>query len=177
MKLSVGYQDEWIGYTYSEEFIQMKNDYVLVTLPHAGGTSLIYKNWDARVNCKVLNIDYPGHWTRKNEPFPDTFLDLEIDIYNYLLSKLDENNRILLFGHSMGAIFAWHIASKLIDNHFCVEGLFLSGSDSPFCFPKLNMDIIHDDEVLELAGYDVIISKDVVLKTAKPILVKQNLSA
>ncbi len=133
----------------------MKNKYVLVTLPHAGGTSMLYKNWDIRVNCDVLNIDYPGHWIRKSEPLADSISELEGDIYKYIIDRLNTNNRILLFGHSMGAILAWHMADRLSKAHIPIGGLFLSGSDSPFEFPKQGIDNIKDEDLLKIVGYDV----------------------
>ena len=78
----------------------------LITLPHAGGSSNIFKGWDKNLNCNILNVEYPGHWTRLKEPLVATFKELEDDVINSILRSIEVNSHILIFGHSLGAIIA-----------------------------------------------------------------------
>lgn len=132
----------------------MNDRFWLITLPHAGGSSNIFKGWDKNLNCNILNVEYPGHWTRLKEPLVATFKELEDDVINSILRSIEVNSHILIFGHSLGAIIAWKIAKRLCKNNIFVVGLFLSASQNPGSFPEEKITNLHsDDDVLELINY------------------------
>lgn len=127
----------------------------LIMLPHAGGSINIFKRWNKNIDCNVLSIEYPGHWTRIKEPLINSFYDLAEEILKTIKRKIPKNSKIYLFGHSIGAIMSWHIASFLEKDGFSVKGLFLSGSQNPKAFPeKAIMEVSSDDHLLKLIGYN-----------------------
>lgn len=126
----------------------------LITLPHAGGSSNLFKEWWKNLNCNVLNVEYPGHWTRLKEPLVSTFEELENDVFNSIASSIEVNSHVMIFGHSLGAILAWKIAERLCAYNIMVDGLFLSASQNPGAFPEETIANMHsDDEMLSLIGY------------------------
>lgn len=126
----------------------------LVTLPHAGGSSAIFKRWKKKIAYNVLNIEYPGHWTRMNEPLIDTFVALAEDVVHTIEKKIPFGAKVYIFGHSVGAIIAWHISPVLIDIGYDMRGLFLSGSQSPGSFPEKSiLKSATDSQMLQMIGY------------------------
>ena len=64
-----------------------KKDVWLINLPHAGGSITTFKGWNKKINCNVLNIEYPGHWTRMNESLLNTFEELVEDVVKTIQKK------------------------------------------------------------------------------------------
>lgn len=131
-----------------------KKEIWLVTLPHAGGSSVVFKRWKKKVACNILNVEYPGHWTRMNEPMIDTFEQLADDVVNTIEKNIPYGAMILLFGHSVGAIISWYISPVLIDKGYNVCELFLSGSQCPGSFPEKSiLKSVTDSQMLRMIGY------------------------
>lgn len=126
----------------------------LVTLPHAGGSSAVFKRWRKKIDCKMLNVEYPGHWTRMKEPMINTFEALSADVVNMIATRIPVGAKLILFGHSVGAIMAWYISPILINQGYDVVKLFLSGSQNPGSFPEKSiLKSVTDSETLRLIGY------------------------
>lgn len=154
-----------------------KKDVWLINLPHAGGSITTFKGWNKKINCNVLNIEYPGHWTRMNESLLNTFEELFEDVVKTIQKKIQSPAEICLFGHSLGAILAWSIIPALKKMGYEVKCIFLSASQSPNFFPENNIRNANTDiEKLKLIGYDVEEHSsdinDQFLKTFFPILDK-----
>jgi pyochelin biosynthetic protein PchC len=85
----------------------------LVCFPHAGGWASAYRTWPSGLpaGLGVLGARYPGREDRLGEPFPSTLESLADD----LTDALDEpgGDRLVLFGHSMGASVAHEVAIRL----------------------------------------------------------------
>ena len=153
------------------------NNIWLVNLPHAGGSSIIFKGWNKKVNCKVLNIEYPGHWTRMNEALLSSFEELVIDIIKSIQNKIQPPANICLFGHSLGAIISWWIVPILQKLGYTVKCIFLSASQSPNFFPEKNiLDLKNDTDKLKLIDYEMknysVSVNNQFIKTFLPILNK-----
>jgi len=128
----------------------------LVNLPHAGGSSTVFKGWNKRVDCKVLNIEYPGHWTRMNESLLSSFEELSADVVKSIQNVVHLPADVWLFGHSLGAILSWWITPRLQKQGYTVKYIFLSGSQSPDFFPEKSIiDANSDIDKLRLIGYDM----------------------
>lgn len=128
----------------------------LVNIPHAGGSTAVFKRWNKKINCNVLNIEYPGHWTRMNEPMVASFSQLSDDVINVIESKITTRSKLIIFGHSIGAIMAWFIAPRLELKGYSVSYLLLSGSQNPGAFPEKSILIsATDSDMLRLIGYKV----------------------
>lgn len=127
----------------------------LIMLPHAGGSTTIFKGLKKNINCNILNIEYPGHWMRMKEPLINSFSDLSKDVLRIIREKINKNSDIFLFGHSIGAIISWEITPLLVSQGFLVKGLFLSGSQNPGAFPEKSIiEATSDDKLLKLIGYE-----------------------
>lgn len=154
-----------------------KNNLWLINLPHAGGSTTTFKGWNKKINCNVLNVEYPGHWTRMNESLPNTFEELAEDIVETIQKKIQLPAELCLFGHSLGAILAWSIIPTLQKKGYIVKYIFLSASQSPDFFPENNIRNANTNiEKMKLIGYDMeAYSSDIneqFLKTFFPILDK-----
>ena len=154
-----------------------KKNIWLINLPHAGGSITTFKGWNKKIKCNVLNVEYPGHWTRMNESLLNTFEELAEDVVETIQRKIQSPAEISLFGHSLGAILAWSIIPTLQRKGYIVKCIFLSASQSPDFFPENNICNANTDiEKMKLIGYDMKeYSSDIneqFLKTFFPILDK-----
>ena len=130
------------------------SDICLVTLPHAGGSTLAFKKWKRLISSRIVNIEYPGHWIRLREPLLFSFDDLAEDVMQEIKKNIGNATDIVMFGHSLGAILAWHIVEKIEQYDIKVRGLFLSGSQNPGSFPEpCILDADSDEKILDLIGY------------------------
>ncbi len=102
---------------------------MIVVLPCAGGCALSYKNYENYLP-NVYVYEYSGHWSRYDEP-----LDSSVQIMTYHLlqniitRKGDE--KLCLFGHSMGGFIAWLAAKELMKCGVEVSGLFIAACNAP----------------------------------------------
>lgn len=132
----------------------IKNNVWLINLPHAGGSIITFKGWNKKVNCNVLNIEYPGHFTRMNEPLLHGFEELAKDVVLSIKNKVPINSILCLFGHSVGAIMAWYISPMLEEMGYYIERLFLSASQNPGDFPEKSiLQSTSDNKIIKLVGY------------------------
>ena len=134
---------------------KIEEEYVLFTLPHAGGSSRSFTGWEENIRCRVVNIDYPGHWTLMREPLISTFEGLANYVINKVMSETDTKTKILFLGHSMGAIISWYISDYLIEHNRIIDTLFLSASHSPGDFPEEHIKrITNDEDIARLVDYN-----------------------
>ncbi|GIF09456.1 thioesterase II family protein [Actinoplanes siamensis] len=84
----------------------------LVCFPHAGGWASAYRTWPSGLpaDVGVLGVRYPGREDRAGEPFPSTLEALADDLAE-ALEPVGE--RLVFFGHSMGASVAHEVAVRL----------------------------------------------------------------
>ncbi len=102
----------------------------------------------------MVNVDYPGHWPRTNCSLVSTFEQLKYDVLKQIDRFVLSDNRIIVFGHSMGAILAWEIALFYMQKGIKIDSLFLSGSNSPESFSEdCKVNVKTDDQLLDLADY------------------------
>lgn len=133
----------------------MEKNVWLITLPHAGGSSTLFKGWNKKINCNIVNVEYPGHWKRMREPLIQSFGELSEDVIRGITARIPSASTLYLYGHSLGAILAWYIAPLLIKKGFKVKKLFLSASQNPGAFPEKSiLNSLTDESMLELIGYN-----------------------
>ena len=84
----------------------------LFCFPYAGGGANIYREW-ARLldNVEVVAAQLPGRERRIMEPPIDGMPDLTANLVRSIEPLLDKP--FFLFGHSMGALIAYELASQL----------------------------------------------------------------
>jgi surfactin synthase thioesterase subunit len=103
----------------------------LVCLPYAGASATVFSRFQklAPSWLEVLPLELPGRGRRSAEPFAKELTALADELSITLLAKLE--GPFALFGHSMGAILAFELASRLTELGRTPAGLFASASSSP----------------------------------------------
>ena len=104
----------------------------LVCFPHAGGSASYFRPLfaDLASSAEVLAIQYPGRQDRRSEKCLGSIHELAAAIADELRQWLDRP--VALFGHSMGAIIAYEVATLLErDGDIAPLGLFVSGRKPP----------------------------------------------
>ena len=87
----------------------------LFCFPHAGGSASFYLPFAAALapGVEVFGIQYPGRQDRRGEPPIDDLRTLAGQIFAALRTRLD--GPFAFWGHSMGAIVAFEVALRLLD--------------------------------------------------------------
>jgi len=101
----------------------------LFLFPYAGGNALVFRDWPQYFDAhhELIGIQLPGRATRWRE---QTITQPE-RLTHQVADAIEENSdgaRFVFFGHSMGAMLAFHVAEELIRRGTqAPEALFLSG--------------------------------------------------
>lgn len=106
----------------------------LITLPFAGGMGNEFKSWQVLINkdIELVTIQYPGRGQRKEESYITDFEALLNDIYTQVEKIVSDGQEYLLFGHSMGCIFAYELYFRLKKNGDNLpKHIFFSGNFTP----------------------------------------------
>lgn len=104
----------------------------LLCFPYAGGSSAIYRGWQAALgqSVEVIAVELPGRGTR----FGDTPIgDLEALVDSFMLEiPVLLDRPVLFFGHSNGALMAYALALRLRKLQLPLPAhLFLSAKPPP----------------------------------------------
>lgn len=113
---------------------------MLLMLPCAGGCAANYSKYKKYLD-EVIVYEYPGHWTRYDEPLKSSMKSLAEAIAEEIIFS-HYSSKIFLFGHSMGGLVAWYIAKNLQQRNVNIAGLFIAACHTPRqradFFPKSN---------------------------------------
>jgi medium-chain acyl-[acyl-carrier-protein] hydrolase len=104
----------------------------LFCFPYAGGSSLIFRNWERSfpTAIDVCPVQLPGRGSRMLEPAFTKLGDLVTELTKGLLAYLDRP--FAFFGHSMGALIGFELARRLRAQHGLMPShLFASGRYAP----------------------------------------------
>lgn len=119
----------------------------LVCIPYAGADAHVYRGWlDAVPAVEVCGVHLPGRGIRFREP-PSRRVDaLVAELLDATLELADR--RVMLFGHSMGALIAFELARALEARGVVVAHLFASGCPPPSRMqtPRRPLHELPDDE-------------------------------
>ena len=105
----------------------------LYLLPYAGGSPSIFRNWPALFDdhYELIGIQLPGRGSRMREHPETDYRVLVRDIADAVQGD-GHRGRFALYGHSMGALLAWHVAVEVARRGAGQpECLFLSGCKPP----------------------------------------------
>jgi surfactin synthase thioesterase subunit len=108
---------------------------LIFCIPHAGGSSLSYLKWKLYLNkeIKFVPLDYPGHITRSKEALQDDFYLVLDDLYRTLSKEIASGEEYAIFGHSIGAVFAYELYNKIeAAGERLPVGLIFSGRWPPY---------------------------------------------
>ncbi|WP_405136851.1 thioesterase II family protein [Nocardia sp. NBC_01388] len=126
----------------------------LVCLPFAGSGASFFRNTKSPEGIDLLPIQLPGHEERFIDP---PFVDVRTaaaEVADYVRAESDSDSRILVFGHSMGAILAFETALAL---GAMVDHVFVSGSPDPWHPRSERASTLTDEEFMAkveaFAGY------------------------
>lgn len=122
----------------------------LITLPHAGGLGNFYRPLKAleREALSVINYEYPGHGSRfREELFTDAKSAVKL-VYDELF-KDDDDEKVILFGHSMGAFLAEELAVELQKNgrEDILSGIIVSAALPCSYYKPCGVDLRSHDAV------------------------------
>ncbi|MFF9765952.1 thioesterase II family protein [Streptomyces sp. NPDC014636] len=104
----------------------------LFCFPHAGGAASYFYSWSRSLpeDIDVLAVQYPGRQDRAGEPCVRTVPELADRIHAAIRPRLAEP--FAFFGHSMGAILAFEVASRIArEEGVAPAHLFVSGRRAP----------------------------------------------
>ena len=104
----------------------------LFCFPYAGGAAAVFRSWAAGLpkEIEVCSIQLPGHGSRHSEALYDRIESLIEDLVPAILPFLDKP--FAFFGHSMGALIAFELASHLRSVYRLEPAhLFVSGRTAP----------------------------------------------
>jgi len=117
--------------------------------PYAGGGPAVFNPLKPYIPSfvDVYSAHLPGREGRFNEP-PLSDLSLIVNNCTHAISAI-ANRRIVIFGHSLGALIGYLVAARLESSGITVNRLIVSGRHGPSVVAK-TMGISHlpDDEFL-----------------------------
>lgn len=125
----------------------------LFCLPYAGGSAaIIYRDWARYLPAwiQVHPLELAGHGRRMAEPFHPSIEHAAQDMRRAVISRLRDNPRYALYGHSMGALLAYALASALAHAGAPTpQALFLSGRKPPHAPPGQLLHMLDDTAFLD----------------------------
>jgi surfactin synthase thioesterase subunit len=120
----------------------------LVCCPYAGGGASLFREWQALLpDVEVLAFEPPGRATRLLEEPLQSVEALANEAYGALRGVLDRP--FALFGHSLGAVVAWRLASRFAKDGRPPIHLFPSGSAAPHVRSRKRLHDLPDRELVE----------------------------
>jgi surfactin synthase thioesterase subunit len=133
----------------------------LVCLPFGGAGASFFRPWSAFAGdrLEVVPVQLPG---RERQIDLDPYTDVHEAVTGLLPGLLAEveGARVVLFGHSLGAVLAYELAHRLLDAPGVeLLRLVVSGSPAPGVRRELTATGLADDDeflarVKQIAGYE-----------------------
>jgi surfactin synthase thioesterase subunit len=133
-------------------------DSVLICLPHGGAGASFFRGWQALApaGTRVLPVRLPGREDRFTEPPLTEVTAVVDDAAAWLSGQLRDGERVVMFGHSLGAVLAYELAHRLATGAE-LSALVVSGSPDPWHGRENRLTGLPDVEFLaglaELTGH------------------------
>jgi surfactin synthase thioesterase subunit len=133
----------------------------VVCLPFAGAGASFFRPWQQQVaeHLTIVPVQLPGHEKRfVEEPYQDVHAAAD-GLLPEVLDLVGGCDRVVLFGHSLGAVLAFELARRLTTRQAGTDvmHLFVSGSPGPWTGRSARATGLGDAEfvarVREFAGY------------------------
>lgn len=114
----------------------------------AGGNCNSFRFLDSQLpNITIENPELPGRGMRSDEQLVTSFNLAAVDLYSQVKERLVSKN-IILYGHSMGALFALRITQMLEAENIVPSHLIVSGSPGPGINTSERMHLLNDEEFI-----------------------------
>ena len=129
----------------------------LICLPFAGAGASFFHPWQERApsGLRVLAVQLPGRERLIDEEPYRTVRQAADGLLPELAKAAD--GRVVLYGHSLGAVLAFELALRLAEAGTDQAGLIVGGSPGPWTRRQLRATGLPDDEfvlrVQDFAGY------------------------
>ncbi|WP_328973720.1 thioesterase II family protein [Streptomyces sp. NBC_00239] len=131
----------------------------LLCVPFAGAGPSFFHPWRelSAGRWRVTSVELPGRERKfMEEPYRNVVEAAKGSI-DEIVADLGEGARVVLFGHSLGAVLAYELVHLLTARGVQVERLFVSGSPGPWTQRERRATGLQDDEFLarveEFAGF------------------------
>ncbi|MFE7853268.1 thioesterase II family protein [Streptomyces sp. NPDC057403] len=131
----------------------------LLCVPFAGAGPSFFHPWrePAAGRWRVTSVELPGRERRiLEEPYRNVVEAAKTEIDD-VVADLGEGARVVLFGHSLGAVLAYELVHLLSARNVHVERLVVSGSPGPWTQRERRAAGLRGDEFLarveEFAGF------------------------
>lgn len=128
---------------------------VLLCVPHAGGTAASFRPWHAALGdvAEVIPLEIAGHGARRHEPLPRTLAAALRSIWPIVAGYAAR--QCVLFGHSLGALYAFELARRLAAARRPPSLLVVSGRNAPSWPSEVRgFHLLPDEDfVATLAGF------------------------
>jgi medium-chain acyl-[acyl-carrier-protein] hydrolase len=108
----------------------------LFCIPYAGGSAALYNDWPVSASdwLHVCPVELPGRGRLATTSRASSLIQLAQAIASAIYPYAD--NSYAIFGHSMGALLAYEVASQLESSgRNRLAKLFVSGCPAPFMLP------------------------------------------
>lgn len=145
--------------------------------PFAGAGANTYRDWDLGEDIELWAVQYPGREWRRQIPLVTTIEELCNDLLPALMHYWPAQQQpVILFGYSMGAIVAHHIAQALKEQGKSVTMLMLAACRAPHILSQVEPIHRMEDEQFvnhlnKLGGMpDAVLKEPALLELALPIL-------
>ena len=131
----------------------------LLCLPFAGAGASVFKDWNRYGSAvRVVPVQLPGREQRFAEPAYKTMSMAITGLGHELRAQMPVTERLVLFGHSLGALLAYELCHELAARgSLRPAALVVSGSASPWDQRVTKSGGLADDafiaQVERLAGY------------------------
>jgi pyochelin biosynthesis protein PchC len=121
----------------------------LVCFPHAGGAATYFRSLAEalRPDVAVLGVQYPGRQDRLHEPCLTTVAGIADEAFRTLEPLMDRPTAFL--GHSMGAIVAFEVATRMKRLGRSPLALFVSGRPAPSVHRDGAVHLLDDTDLVE----------------------------
>jgi medium-chain acyl-[acyl-carrier-protein] hydrolase len=120
----------------------------LFCFPYAGSGASVYRNWGKLLqkNIQGFAIQPPGRETRFSEDLLASIDDYATQAQQAIEPYCSYNEKLILFGHSLGALAAYETAKRLQSADAHVDLLIVSGRQDP-TRPSIRPPISHLNNV------------------------------
>jgi external thioesterase TEII len=154
------------------------NKVKLILLHFAGGNFFSFRFMYPHLkDYEIISLELPGRGKRYNEPLIAEFNSALDYLYKQLMYTLSGEplNQFIIYGHSMGSLLGFYLASRLEREGQKPLSLIVTGNCGPGIRDEKDLSLLDDNgflnEVIKLGGIsDELLKQDELLQFFVPIL-------